>query len=163
MAILIKGGRVIDPGRGVDEALDILIDGGKIAEIAPKDRIKPPKGAEIIDASGMLVVPGLIDMHCHLREPGFVYKEDITSGTKAAAAGGFTTVCCMPNTNPVNDNRSVTEYIIRKAEAAGYCRVLPIGAITKGSAGKVTGSTGRRFMTFLKMPDNRPSVLRVQR
>ena len=135
MGLLIKGGRAIDPAQGLDGPLDILVEGGLIKETGPSGKLKAPKGADVIDASGKIVVPGLIDMHCHLREPGFEYKEDIDSGTLAAAAGGFTTVCCMPNTNPVNDNRAVTEYIINRARETSKCEVLPIGAITKGSIG----------------------------
>ena len=142
MAIVIKKGRVIDPSQGIDAALDILIEGDSITGVAPNGKLKAPKDADVVDASGRLVVPGLIDMHCHLREPGFEYKEDIESGTRAAAAGGFTTVCCMPNTNPVNDSRSVTEFILRQAEKAGNCRVLPIGAITKGSKGAELAEMG---------------------
>ncbi len=137
MTLIIKGGRVIDPANGVDGILDIYIEGDKIVP-PPKNAKKSNdrlNGAEVIDATGKIVAPGLIDMHCHLREPGFEYKEDIASGTRAAAAGGFTTICCMPNTNPVNDSRSVTEFIMAQARAAGFCKVLPIGAITKGSMG----------------------------
>lgn len=132
MALLIQNGRVIDPARGLDEVMDILVEDGRITG---SGKLSKPNKAEVVDATGKLVVPGLIDMHCHLREPGFEYKEDIRSGTLAASAGGFTTVCCMPNTKPVNDNRSVTEYIIKEAVRHGYCRVVPIGAITKGSEG----------------------------
>jgi len=135
MAILIKGGRVVDPANGTDETLDILVDRGKIKEAGKSIKAPGGNGLETIDASGMLVVPGLIDMHVHLREPGFEYKEDISTGTAAAVAGGFTAVCPMPNTNPVNDNRSVTEYILRRAAESGRCKVLPIGSITKGSVG----------------------------
>ena len=137
MTLIIKGGRVIDPANGVDGILDIYIEGDKIVP-PPKNAKKSndtQNGAEVIDATGKIVAPGLIDMHCHLREPGFEYKEDIASGTRAAAAGGFTTICCMPNTNPVNDSRSVTEFIMAQARKAGFCKVLPIGAITKGSLG----------------------------
>lgn len=135
MAILIKGGRVLDPAGGVDGTLDVLVDGGKVVETGKLSRLYKSKELDIIDAAGKLVVPGLIDIHTHLREPGQEYKEDIESGTRAAAAGGFAAVCCMPNTNPVNDNRSVTEFIVNRARQAGSCRVYPIGAITKGSAG----------------------------
>src|SRR5574342_174769 len=134
MNILIKNGRVIDPANRIDEKLDVLVSDGKIAKIGKPGSL-PSKVAEVIDASGKLVVPGLIDMHVHLREPGFEYKETIATGTAAARAGGFTSVCCMPNTNPVNDNRSVSEFILSQAKNAS-ARVHPIGAITKGSRGE---------------------------
>jgi dihydroorotase len=133
MNILIKNGQVIDPANKVDEKLDILVNDGKIAKLGKPGSI-PVNDAQVIDAGGRLVVPGLIDMHVHLREPGFEYKETIASGTAAAKAGGFTSVCCMPNTNPVNDSRSVTEFILAQARNA-RARVFPIGAITKGSKG----------------------------
>ena len=133
--ILIKGGRMIDPSHKRDETADLLVEAGVISEISPS--IAPPDGAcRIIDAGGLLVVPGLIDLHTHLRVPGFEYKETIASATAAAASGGFTTVCCMPNTNPVNDNQAVTELIMERAAAEGLVHVLPVGAITKGSKGK---------------------------
>ncbi len=140
MTLIIKGGRVIDPASGIDKAQDIYIDGDRI--VRPPKNNKKPAGAEVIDAKGLIVAPGLVDMHCHLREPGFEYKEDITSGTRAAAAGGFTTICCMPNTSPVNDSRSVTEFIIAQAKKAGFCKALPIGAITKGSMGAELAEMG---------------------
>ncbi len=139
MTLIIKGGRVIDPLNGTDEIRDIYIEDNKIIQ-SPKT--KKTNGVEVIDARGLIVAPGLIDMHCHLREPGFEYKEDIASGTRAAAAGGFTTICCMPNTSPVNDSRSVTEFIIGQAKKAGFCKVLPIGAITKGSMGTELAEMG---------------------
>jgi dihydroorotase len=132
MSILIRGGRVIDPGNSVDGQLDVLIDRGRIARvergITSADRV--------IDATDRLVVPGLVDMHVHLREPGQTHKEDIASGTLAAAAGGFTTVCCMPNTAPVNDCTEVTGRIMTRAREAGRVRVHPVAAITKGLAGR---------------------------
>lgn len=133
MNILIKNGHVIDPANKVDEKLDVLLSDGKIARLGKAGTISA-NGAQVIDAAGKIVVPGLIDMHVHLREPGFEYKETIKTGTAAAKAGGFTSVCCMPNTNPVNDNRSVTEFILSEAGDAS-ARVFPIGAITKGSKG----------------------------
>jgi dihydroorotase len=133
MNILIKNGQVIDPANKVDEKLDILVNDGKIAKLVRQGSI-PVNDAQVIDAAGRLVVPGLIDMHVHLREPGFEYKETIATGTAAAKAGGFTSVCCMPNTNPVNDSRSVTEFILAQARNA-WARVFPVGAITKGSKG----------------------------
>ncbi len=139
MTILIKGGQVIDPGR-VNGPADVLIEQGKIAAVGPK--LKAPAGATIIDATNKVVMPGFIDLHVHFREPGFEYKETIQSGTAAAAAGGFTSVCCMPNTSPVNDNQSITEFILEKARAAGNANVFPVGAITKGSEGKELAEIG---------------------
>jgi dihydroorotase len=133
MTILIKGGQVIDPGR-VNGPADVLIEQGKIAAVGPK--LKAPADATIIDATNKVVMPGFIDLHVHFREPGFEYKETIQSGTAAAAAGGFTSVCCMPNTQPVNDTQSVTEFILDRARREGLVHVFPIGAITKGSEGK---------------------------
>jgi dihydroorotase len=134
MNLLIKNGHVIDPAGKVDEKLDVLVADGKIAKLGKPDSLSTD-GAQVIDAAGTVVVPGLIDMHVHLREPGFEYKETILTGTAAAKAGGFTTVCCMPNTNPINDSRSVTEFILAQARNASV-RVFPIGAITKGSKGE---------------------------
>lgn len=145
MKIYIRNGRIIDPSQGLDTVGDIVIDEGKIAEIAigkQKQRTPDTNKARIIEASQMTVVPGLIDMHVHLREPGFEHKETIRTGTMAAVKGGFTTVCCMPNTFPVNDNASVTEFIKRKASQEGYCTVLPIGAITKGQLGDELAEIG---------------------
>ncbi len=134
MNILIKNGHVIDPANKIDGKLDVLLSDGKITRLGKPGSI-PADGARVVDASGKLVVPGLIDMHVHLREPGFEYKETIKTGTAAAKAGGFASVCCMPNTNPVNDNRSLTEFILSEARDAP-ARVFPIGAITKGSKGE---------------------------
>ena len=133
MNLLIKGGRVIDPSQGLDDTLDIVIENGKVKEIGPV--LAAPAGAETIDASGMYVVPGLIDMHVHLRDPGLEYKEDIVSGTRAAVAGGFTSVACMPNTKPAIDNKAIASYIINKAKAEGFCNVFPVGTITQGMHG----------------------------
>jgi dihydroorotase len=151
MNILIRNGHIIDPSQGIDGVGDIYIESGKIKEInirsmehgARSSGQKPQSSdVRIIDASGLLIVPGLIDMHVHLREPGFEYKETIKTGTLAAIKGGFTTVCCMPNTNPVNDHASVTEFIIRKAKQEGHCTVHPIGAITKGQKGEELAEIG---------------------
>ena len=139
MTIVIRNGRVIDPGR-INGPADVLIQDGKIAQVG-KGLAVPP-GAVVIDASGKWVLPGFVDLHVHLREPGFEYKETIQTGTAAAVAGGFTSVCCMPNTSPVNDNQSVTEFILDKARAAGLATVFPIGAITKGSKGKELAEFG---------------------
>jgi dihydroorotase len=138
--ILIINGHVIDPANNVDEKLDILVSDGKIVKLGKPGSI-PTNGAQVIDAANKLVVPGLIDMHVHLREPGFEYKETISTGTASAQAGGFTSVCCMPNTNPVNDNRSVTEFILSQAKYAA-AQVFPIGAITKGSKGEELAEIG---------------------
>ncbi|MEK7269135.1 MAG: amidohydrolase family protein, partial [Nitrospirota bacterium] len=145
MAILIKGGRVIDPGR-VNGPADVLIENGKILAVGPTLVVSAGKAAPaatIIDARGKLVLPGFVDLHVHLREPGFEYKETIQTGTAAAVAGGFTSVCCMPNTSPVNDNQSITEFILDQARAAGNAHVFPIGAITKGSEGKELAEIGQ--------------------
>ncbi len=144
MRILIKGGRVIDPGR-VNGPADVLIENGKIVAVGQK--LDPPAGkadpsTTIIDARGKLVLPGLVDLHVHLREPGFEYKDTIQTGTAAAVAGGFTSVCCMPNTSPVNDNQSITEFILEQARLAGNAHVFPVGAITKGSEGKELAEIG---------------------
>ncbi len=124
---------MLDPAAGTDQNADVLVADGRIARVAPG---QAPAGARTIDVSGKVVVPGLVDLHVHLREPGHEYKEDIASGTRAAAAGGFTTVCCMPNTVPVNDCRSVTDLILTRARQAGSARVLPVGAISKGLLGE---------------------------
>lgn len=140
MKVLIQRGRILDPAGKRDELADLLIENGKILEIG-KD-LAAGKNAQIVDARGMLVAPGLIDMHTHLREPGFEYKETIRSGALAAVAGGFASIACMPNTNPVNDNRSVTEFIIREAAAAGLANVFPIACISKGLEGKLLAEFG---------------------
>lgn len=139
MKRLIKNGRVVDPSQGIDETLDILIEDGYIKKISEKIL---EKDAEVLDCAGFVVCPGFIDMHSHLREPGYEYKETIETGTRAAIAGGFTSVACMPNTAPPIDNDSVVRFIKKKAEEAGYSRVFPVGAITKGRAGKEISEMG---------------------
>jgi dihydroorotase len=134
--LLIKNGRVIDPASKVDAALDVLLDGEKIKEVAPAGKIGAGAGAEIFDAKGLIVAPGFIDLHAHLREPGQESSETIETGTRAAASGGFTAVCCMPNTKPVNDNASVTRFILDRAKATGRVRVWPIGAASMSSKGE---------------------------
>ena len=134
MNILIKNGLIIDPANKIEEKLDLLVSDGKIAKLGKPGSLSM-NDAKVIDAMGRIVVPGLIDMHVHLREPGFEYKETIATGAAAAHAGGFTSICCMPNTNPVNDNRSVTEFILSQAKQAP-AQVFPIAAITKGSKGE---------------------------
>ncbi len=131
--LLIRGGRVIDPSQGIDATLDVLISQDTIAEVGPR---LPARGTKVVDARGLVVCPGFIDIHTHLREPGQEHKETIASGTRAAAAGGFTAVCAMPNTEPVNDSEGVTRLMIEKARVEGIVRVFPIGAITRGSAGE---------------------------
>ena len=138
--LLIRGGRVIDPVSRTDEKLDLLILDGKIARIAADIEHQEP--IEVIDADGKLVMPGLIDMHTHLREPGYEYKEDIQSGTRAAAMGGFTAVACMPNTDPPCDNDSVVSNILEIGKKHGCVKVYPIGAATKGRAGKQLSEMG---------------------
>lgn len=139
MKILIKGGRVIDPANKIDSILDILINGDKIVDI--KKNIDA-LDAKIIDAREKIVCPGFIDIHCHLREPGYEYKETIKTGTEAAARGGFTTLFSMPNTLPVCDNASVVEYILNKVKKEGKTNVYPVGAITKGAEGKTLSEIG---------------------
>ena len=134
MGVLIKNGRVIDPSQSLDMVSDIYVQGDRVKEIS--ERIDTPRKSDtVIDASGQVVSPGLIDIHVHLREPGYEHKETIKTGCLAAAAGGFTSIVCMPNTNPINDNASVTEYILLKARTEGIVNVFPIGAITKGEKG----------------------------
>jgi dihydroorotase len=133
--LLIRGGRIIDPASGRDEFGHLVLKDGKVDAFVPGD---PPEGfaGKVVDAAGMWVVPGLIDMHVHLREPGFEWKEDIRTGTKAAAAGGFTSVVCMANTQPVNDNPEVTRFIVDKALKEGSADVFPVATVSRGLAGK---------------------------
>jgi dihydroorotase len=139
-SLLIHGGRIVDPSQDLDGPYDLLIENGAVARIDGK--IEKPKGAETIDAAGLVVTPGLIDIHVHLRQPGQEYKETVRTGTLAAAAGGFTAVACMANTVPVNDNRSITEHILLEARRCGFARVYPIGAISKGMKGEELAEIG---------------------
>jgi len=157
--ILIKNGHLVDPSQGIDGVSDILVAGGKIRELKSHETKgkgqKPAKNiserrtedAEMvtINAEGLLILAGLVDMHVHLREPGFEYKETIETGTEAAIAGGITSVCCMPNTSPVNDNASITDFIIKKAIERGFCDVFPVGAITKGQKGEELAEFGMMY------------------
>ena len=139
MNYLICGGRVIDPAGGVDGSADVLVENGRIAKVGAD---LPSEGAKVIDAAGKIVTPGLLDMHVHLREPGQEAKEDFVSGTRAAAAGGFTTVATMPNTNPVVDNAHLVRSLRKRAEEAGLVKVEIIGALTKGQKGKELAEVG---------------------
>src|SRR6202167_875341 len=131
--LLIKNGRVLDPSSNTDAALDVLVDGPRISKVGAS---LSASNAEVFDAAGMIVAPGFIDLHCHLREPGQELSETIETSTRAAARGGFTAVCTMPNTQPINDNASVTRGIVERAAAAGAVRVWPIGAASVGSKGE---------------------------
>jgi len=140
MNLLIKNGRVIDPTQGIDEILDLLVENGRVSKLGKG--LTPPADCETFDADGKYVVPGLIDMHVHLREPGLEYKEDIESGSRAAVAGGFTSIACMPNTKPVIDNKAVAGYVVARGKAVGLCNVFPIGALTAGSNGERLAEMG---------------------
>lgn len=133
MKTVIKNGHVIDPSQDLDGRFDLIVEDGCIVELG--ENLPAEDADEVIDADGLLVTPGLIDIHVHLRDPGFEYKEDIVSGTRSAAAGGFTSVACMPNTKPVNDNKATTLYMINKAQMEGFANVFPICTITKGQKG----------------------------
>jgi dihydroorotase len=154
-ALLIKNGRVVDPSSGQDGVADVLIEDGLIRGVGAG---LSATGAEVFDATGLIVAPGFIDMHVHLREPGFEHAETIESGARAAAAGGFTSICPMPNTAPVNDNATVTSYIIEKARKHAVVNVFPIGAITKGSKGEELAAIGsmRQAGAIAISDDGRP-------
>src|SRR3954452_1381664 len=130
MRLLIANGYVVDPTQNVNGGRDVLIEDGRVVELL-KSGGDVPEGAEVFDATGLIVAPGFIDLHTHLREPGQEYKETIASGCAAAVAGGVTSMCPMPNTQPVNDNAAITRYMIEQAERAALANVFPIGAITK--------------------------------
>src|SRR5499433_4290206 len=134
MRLLIKNGYVIDPAHGTNTGKNLFIEDGRVVGLMSYSD-KVPEDAEVIDATGLIVAPGFVDMHVHLREPGHEYKETIASGAAAAIAGGFSSVCAMPNTNPVNDNAAVTRFVIEQAQRAGLANVFPIGAVTKNSEG----------------------------
>ena len=141
MRLLIANGYVVDPTQNVNGGRDILIEDGRVAALL-RSGAPAPEGAEVFDATGLVVAPGFIDLHTHLREPGQEYKETVASGAAAAVAGGFTSVCAMPNTDPVNDNPAVTSFLIEQAAAAGLANVFPVGAITKGSKGEELAEMG---------------------
>ena len=156
MNILFKNARVIDPASGTDRPMDLLVKEGKIKEMGPGipesrvraglskrgERESSPAGGEVIDCTGKVLVPGLFDMHCHLREPGFEYKETIETGSLAGAAGGFTALACMANTDPINDTRTVTEYILRQAREKACTHIFPVGAVTKKLKGESLAEIG---------------------
>ncbi len=142
MDLCLRGGRVIDPARNLDAEGDLLIENGVVGRFGAGLAAGVPKSTRVLDVRGSWVVPGLIDLHTHLREPGQEYKEDIATGTRAAAAGGFTAVCAMPNTVPPNDTRAVTELILKRAAAVGAVRVYPVGAISKGLKGESLAEIG---------------------
>lgn len=144
MKLLLKGGRVIDPSQNIDAKLDILVENGKIASLENNISIQEDDANHIttLDCRNVIIVPGLIDMHTHLREPGHEYKETVHSGGNAAIAGGFTSIACMPNTNPVNDNRSVTEFILKQARHAHTAYIYPVAAISRGSDGTILTEFG---------------------
>ncbi len=154
MKLLIKGGHVVDPKNNIDRVCDIFIDKGLISDVDENIELDD-LDIEVIDAKGKYVTPGLVDMHVHLRDPGFTYKEDIESGTKAAAMGGVTSLACMPNTSPVCDNVAVIEYIKSTAKKVGYVNVYPIGAITKGLKGEELAEIGNfKFAGVVAISDD---------
>lgn len=161
MRTLIKGGRVVDPKSGINGNFDIYIEQGTIAEIGV-DLDYIADGVDLIDATGKVIIPGLIDMHCHLREPGFEYKENIESGTKSAAVGGFTSIACMPNTNPVIDNAAMAEFIINRAKSTGSVNVFPIGSISKGLKGEELAEIGElKFAGVVAISDDGRPVMKA--
>lgn len=155
MRLLIKSGHVVDPSNDIDEVLDIMVENSKIIETG---NLLDESADSVINAEGFFVFPGLVDAHCHLREPGQEYKEDIASGTKAAAKGGFTAVACMPNTYPVADNDTVIKFIVDKASEFGSTKVYPIGCITKGAKGDQLAEMGfmKRAGAVAVSDDGRP-------
>jgi dihydroorotase len=161
LRLLIQGGRVLDPAQQLDKVLDILVEDGRIARLAPD--IKPSPETRLIYAQGKLVVPGLIDMHVHLREPGREDEETIASGTQAAVNGGITSVACMANTQPINDNQAVTEFILNQARKTGSCNVYPIGSITKAQQGKQLAEMGElKASGVIAFSDDGHSVMNAE-
>ena len=170
--LLVRGGRVIDPAQGLDQVADLLVEGGRVVEVIPRTGSPEAEAfartaGRVIEAAGLVVAPGLIDLHAHLREPGYEYREDVESGTRAAAHGGFTAVASMPDTKPVADNREVVEYILNRARAVGTARVYPVGAVTRGleglelsemgelrEAGAVAVSDGGRWLANAELMRN---------
>jgi len=157
MRLLIANGYVIDPSQGVNAGRDLFIEGGRVVGLLGRGEPRP-EGAEVFDATGLVVAPGFIDLHTHLREPGQEYKETIATGAAAAVAGGWSSVCAMPNTDPVNDNPAVTSYIVEQAARVGLANVFPVGAITKGSGGQELAEMGemKRAGAVAVTDDGRP-------
>lgn len=157
MKLTIKNGHVVDVRTGRNGIFDIVIEKGIIKEIGKNIEVT---GGDVIDATGKYVIPGLVDAHCHLRDPGYEYKEDIESGTASAAMGGFTSVACMPNTNPPIDNQAVVKYVINKAKQEGYVNVYPIGTITKGQKGEELAEIGElKFAGAVAISDDGKPVM----
>jgi len=160
MNLILKNGRLFDPSNGLDQIGDCVLQDDRIRDLGPE--IAAP-GPGVLDCTGLIVAPGFIDLHVHLREPGFEYKETIESGTRAAAAGGFTAVCAMPNTKPVNDNAGATAYLTQRARELGHARVYPIGAITEGSRGeRLAGLGGMRQAGAVGFSDDGRPVMNAQ-
>lgn len=164
--LLLRGGRVIDPAAGIDGRYDVLANDGKIAAVAPGGTLAGPEDADLIDCAGLWILPGLIDAHVHLRDPGFPEKETILSGLRAAAAGGFTAVAAMANTNPVNDAPEIARHMLALAAAAGGARLIPISAVTRGLAGRelvdfaAMAAAGARLFSDDGMPIDDAALLR---
>ena len=140
MTILIKNGHVVDPDTGTNEVMDVFLSEGKITEVGKNLK---KKAERTVDAANCYVMPGFIDLHVHLRDPGLEHKETVETGVKAAARGGYTTILAMPNTKPVVDDGDVVQYVHKKAESAGLARVFQVGAVTKGQKGKETNASNR--------------------
>ncbi len=141
MKLLIANGYLIDPAQQLNAGKNLLIEDGRVVGLMDRSE-SVPEGSELLDATGLIVAPGFIDLHVHLREPGQEYKETIASGAAAAVAGGWSSVCAMPNTDPVNDNPAVTRFIIEQGQAAQFANVFPIGALSKGSGGRELAEMG---------------------
>ena len=144
-SLLVKGGRIIDPGQGTDSVGDVLVLEGKVAAVKRGKGLAFPEGTPVFDATGLVVTPGFVDLHCHLREPGFEHKETIATGTRAAARGGFTTVCCMPNTEPAIDNRATVEFVLERARVG-------MGALGAESLPRLLAGTRPRPKPLVRMP-----------
>ena len=157
MRLLITNGYVVDPTQGVNAGVDVFIEDGRVAGLVGRGESRP-EGCEVFDATGLVVAPGFIDLHTHLREPGHEYKETIETGAQAAVAGGWASVCAMPNTDPVNDNPAVTSFIVEQAASVGLANVFPVGAITKGSKGEELAEMGemKRAGIVAVTDDGRP-------